>query len=87
MTTLTKTQAHASDKIYAMFSRNSLLFALFAVVIPNFLFLLAAPFYIASRLISPFLFLAAGIAGLFLPARMTFLLFLIDGHDGVPSAV
>ena len=77
MTTLTKTQAHASDKIYAMFSRNSLLFALFAVVIPNFLFLLAAPFYIASRLISPFLFLAAGIAGLFLPARMTFLLFLI----------
>ena len=72
---LTNTQASAKKNGYAVFSRNSLLFALFAVVIPNFLFLLTAPFYIASRLISPFLYLAAGVAGLFLPARLTFLLF------------
>ncbi|KDA04152.1 hypothetical protein HOC_02411 [Hyphomonas oceanitis SCH89] len=74
---LTTTRAPAADKGYALFSRNALLFALFAVVIPNVLFLLVAPFYIASRLISPLLFLAAGIAGLFLPARLTFILFLL----------
>ena len=72
---LTNIQARANKNGYAVFSRNSLLFVLFAVVIPNFLFLLTAPFYIASRLISPFLYLAAGVAGLFLPARLTFLLF------------
>lgn len=59
----------------ALFSRPSLLFALFVAIIPNLMFALAAPFYIASRLISPLLFLAAGIAGLFVPAPLTYLLF------------
>lgn len=76
MTTLTTTHEEAADKGYSLLSRDSLLFALFAVVIPNVLFVFVAPFYIASRLISPLLFLAAGIAGLFLPARLTFLFFL-----------
>lgn len=70
------TQASATRPTSAMLSRNSLEFAFTTVVIPNFLFLVTAPFYIASRLISPFLFLAAGIAGLFLPAPLTYLIFL-----------
>ena len=60
-----------------LFAANSLLFAFYTTVIPNIFFVAASPFYIASRLISPFLFLTAGIAGLFAPAPLTYLLFMV----------
>lgn len=58
-------------------SSLSLRFAIYAGIIPNALYVTAMPNYIASRLISPFLFLSAGIAGLFVPAPLTYLLFLV----------
>lgn len=75
MSIITETPATAERESSALFSRPSLLFALFTAIVPNLLFVLASPFFIVSRLISPLLFLAAGIASLFVPAPLTYLLF------------
>jgi Sulfatase len=77
MSMITETPAAANKEASTLFSRPSLLFALYTAIIPNLLFALASPFYIVSRLISPLLFLAAGVAGLFVPTPLTYILFFL----------
>lgn len=55
-------------------TRDSLLLAAILVGVPNLLFLLVMPFYIAERLLAPILYLAAGMAALALPRRCAYLL-------------
>jgi hypothetical protein len=47
------------------------------VIVPNIAFLMAMPFYVAVRPISPFFYLVAGTAAYFLPAWCAFPLFLL----------
>lgn len=56
------------------FSRELLLLAAILVGVPNLLFLLVMPFYIAERLLAPLLYFAAGMLALVLPRRSAWLL-------------
>jgi hypothetical protein len=60
-----------------LFSRPSLAFAAVTGLLPNALFLAAMPFYIAERLLSPLLYLVAGLAALAVPRWLAYTLFLI----------
>ncbi len=53
-------------------TRESLLLAAILVGVPNLFFLLVMPFYIAERLLSPLLYLAAGMVSLALPRRFSY---------------
>lgn len=60
-----------------MFSRDSLLFLIIVGLLPNIMFLLASPFYLAERATSPLLYLLAAIAALFLPRWLAWCAFLL----------
>lgn len=56
------------------FSRESLLLAAILAGVPNLIFLIVMPFYIAERLLAPLLYFAAGMLALVLPRRSAYLL-------------
>lgn len=57
-------------------SREAIELALIVSLLPNLLFLAAMPFFIAERLLSPLLYLAAGLFALVVPRWVAILLFL-----------
>ncbi|MBA3676942.1 MAG: sulfatase-like hydrolase/transferase [Sphingosinicella sp.] len=59
------------------FSRDALRLALVIGVLPNILFLLVMPFYIAERMLAPLLYLMAGLVSLRLPRWAAYPLFLM----------
>ena len=67
----------AQNPLQRIFSRDALLFAFAVAVLPNILFLLAAPCYIAERLVSPMLYLAAGLGAIFVPRWLALCLFAL----------
>lgn len=60
-----------------MFSRDSLLFLIIVGVLPNIVFLMASPFYLAERITSPLFYLLAAFAALFLPRWLAWCAFLL----------
>ena len=77
MNTIAETHHLSHNAQKPLFTRASMLFALYAVVIPNIIYLVATPFYLAERAVSPGLFLVAGIAALLVPSWLAITLFLI----------
>lgn len=77
MTFIAEAQADKAEINGGIFTRQSLLLALFIVVLPNILYFAASPVFAVTRLLSPLLFLAVGIVGLFIPRWMTFVLFAV----------
>lgn len=61
----------------SIFSWNSLLFAFIVGIIPNLFFLLVSPFYLAERLISPWLYIIAAFAMMFLPRIFGWIAFFL----------
>lgn len=60
-----------------LFDRAALRLMLIAGLVPNGIFLIAMPFFIAQRLITPLLYLLATAAALFLPPFCAYILFLL----------
>lgn len=60
-----------------LFDRAAIRLMLIAGLVPNGIFLVAMPFFIAQRLIAPLLYLLATAAALFLPPFCAYLLFLL----------
>lgn len=67
----------AAPPRFQPFRREALELALLIGFLPNALFLLAMPFYIAERMLSPLLYLVAGLLSLRLPRWAACLCFLI----------
>jgi len=65
-----------AERRFTPFDRRSLGLAFILVILPNALFLATMPFYIAERLLSPLLYLAAGLLALALPRWTAWPLFL-----------
>ncbi|MEM1378597.1 MAG: sulfatase-like hydrolase/transferase [Pseudomonadota bacterium] len=73
----TKDQDTVGETPSSIISRKSLGFSFWAVVVPNIFFLIISPFYLAGRLISPFLFLMAALVALFAPRAVAIAAFLL----------
>lgn len=70
-------EQNGPSKVSRVVDRRSLLLLLIVGLVPNGLFLLAMPFYIAERLVSPLLYLCAAAAALVLPPACAYLLFAL----------